>query len=120
MNFDVAAVESHLRGRVRRCGHGREDVLPDATHAPAREAIVDRLVRSILGRAIDPTAPHLLHMHDPAQNPPIIKALRTTLVGRQMRLDLRPLFIAEPKQISAHRSGLPNRLTKPLNQHMVN
>jgi hypothetical protein len=59
-------------------------------------------------------------MHDPAQNPPIIMALRASLIGRQMGLDSCPLVIVEPKQISAHRSGLPIRLTKSLNQHMVN
>jgi hypothetical protein len=36
-------------------------------------------------------------MHDAAQNPPIVMPLRTTLIGGQMRLDLRPLFIAKPK-----------------------
>jgi len=36
-------------------------------------------------------------MHDPAQNPSIIMALGAALVPRQMRLDLRPLLIVEPK-----------------------
>ena len=38
-------------------------------------------------------------MHDPAQDPSIVIALGTRLVRRQMRDDLRPLLIAEPKQI---------------------
>jgi hypothetical protein len=45
-------------------------------------------------------------MHDPAQDAPIIVALGTALVGRQMRLDLRPLCVIKPKQIRAHRLGL--------------
>jgi hypothetical protein len=59
-------------------------------------------------------------MHDPAQNTTIIMPLWTTLIGRQMRLNLRPLLFAEPEQIGAHQSGLPNRLTKPLNLNTIN
>jgi hypothetical protein len=48
-----------------------------------------------------------------AQNPSIIMALGTGLVDRQMRLNLRPLLVAEPEQICAHGARLLNRLTKP-------
>jgi hypothetical protein len=41
------------------------------------------------------------------------------LVGRQMLLYFRPLLVAKPKQARIHRLA-PIRLTKPLNQHMVN
>jgi hypothetical protein len=57
-------------------------------------------------------------MHDPAQNPPIVFSLRPGLVSWQMRLDLRPLRVAEPKQASF--IGWPRWLTNPLSQHMVN
>ena len=115
----MAGVERDLIGCfIRRCNR-REYVLPDAAHAPAREPIVDRFVRAIFGGAVLPTTAHLLHMHDTAQDAPIIVALRTALVLRQMRLDLRPLIVVEPEQASAH--GLVSvQLTKPLNQHMVN
>src|ERR1700694_5495847 len=102
----MAAVQRHLSGRVSGCCDSGEYGLPNSPLAPAREAIVDRLVRPILKRAVLPTASHLLHMHDPTQNPSIIMALGTTLVGRQMRFHFRPLLIVEPKQISAHRFGL--------------
>jgi hypothetical protein len=59
-------------------------------------------------------------MHDPAQNPTIIMALGTTLVGRQVGMNFRPLLIAEPKQNCAHQLGPPNRLTKPLNPNTIN
>jgi hypothetical protein len=58
-------------------------------------------------------------MHDAAQNPPIIFSLRPRLVGRQMRLNPRPLLIAEPKQARIHRLASES-LTNPLNQPMVN
>jgi hypothetical protein len=74
--------------------------LPNASLAPSREAIVDGLVRAIFERAVFPAAAHLLHVHDPAQNPSIIVPLRARLVGRQMQRDLRPLLVAEPKQFA--------------------
>jgi hypothetical protein len=94
--------------------------LPNAALAPAREAIVDGLMPAIFERAVFPAAAHLLPVHDSAQNPSIIMALGTGLVDRQMRLNLRPLLVAEPEQICAHGAWLLNRLTKPFNQHMVN
>jgi hypothetical protein len=119
MDFHMAAVERHLRRRVRIAGDRGKYRLPDTPLAPASEAIVDRLGRPVLARAIFPPTSDALHMHDAAQNPPIILALRTGLIGRQMRLDFRPLLVAKPKQARIH-GWPPSRLTKPLNQHMVN
>ena len=105
VDFHVAAVQRHLRRRFTRAGDGRKYALPDSPLAPAREAIVDRLVWSIFAWAILPATPHLLNMHNPTQNPPIIMTLGAALLPWQMRLDLRPLLIVEPKQIHAHRLG---------------
>lgn len=116
----MSAVQRDLPGRFGRRGRRGENGLPNAALAPAREAIVDGLVGAIFQRAVFPAAAHLLHVHDPAQNPTIVMALGTRLVGRQMRLDLRPLLVVEPEQIRAHQAWLLGRLTKPLNQHMVN
>src|SRR5262249_21999509 len=104
--FYMAAVERYLPGRIRAGRNGREDILPNAPLAPTRKPIIDCLVRSILTRAVLPTTADPLHMHDPTQNPPIIVALRTLLIGRQMRFHFRPLLIVEPEQIRAHRLGL--------------
>jgi len=46
------------------------------------------------------------HVHDPAQNSPIILAPRPRLDIGQMRLDLRPLVIVKPKQM--RKNGIPN------------
>jgi len=54
-------------------------------------------------RAIDPATADFEHVHDPAQNSPIILALRPRLDLGQMRLDLRPLVIVKPKQMRVHR-----------------
>jgi hypothetical protein len=41
-------------------------------------------------------------MHDPADHATIIDPLHAADISWQMRLDPRPLFVAQPKQILAH------------------
>jgi len=41
-------------------------------------------------------------VHDSADDPAIINPLNPANVGRQMRLNPRPLLVAQPKQILAH------------------
>ena len=48
-----------------------------------------------------------------------LSTLRTALVSRQMRLNLRPLLFAKPRKLDAH-GWVPMLLTKPLNLKMVN
>jgi hypothetical protein len=40
-------------------------------------------------------------MHDAADHPAIVNSFHTAHIGRQVRLDPSPLFVAQPKQISA-------------------
>src|SRR6187549_938486 len=95
MRFDMRAVESHSFRRFSRFGRRLEDALPNSLRTPAVEAIVDRLGRPIFRRTIDPSTSALEHMHDPAQNAPIVLRLHATV-------------------------GPPIRLTNPLNLNMVN
>jgi len=53
-------------------------------------------------------------MHDPADHPPIIDTLDAAYIGRQMRLDPRPLLVAQPKQILPHGPDPPKT-----NQHRM-
>jgi hypothetical protein len=119
MDFYVAAIKCHLLRRVLRAGDRRQQLLPDAPFAPPRKTVVNCLVRPILRRTIFPATTDPLHVHDPAQYSTVIFSLWPRLIGRQMRLDFRPLFIAEPKQARIH-GWPPNPLTNLLNQHMVN
>jgi hypothetical protein len=96
MDFHMTAVERHLLRRIAIAGNRRKDRLPDAALAPARETIVDCLMRSLFARTVLPTAANALHVHDAAQNPPIILSLGAGLVGRQTRCDLRPLLVGKP------------------------
>jgi hypothetical protein len=119
MNFHMAAVECDVTRRLRLARDGSEQLLPNASFAPAREPVVDRFGWSVFSWAVLPATAATLHMHDAAQYAPIIIALRPRLVGRQMRFDPRPLLIAEPKQARIHRLASES-LTNPLNQPMVN
>ena len=101
----MAGVQRHLFRWVSRSGDTFENLLPNAPLAPSCEPVVDGLVRAVFLRAILPAAADFQNMHDPAQNASIILALGTRLVRRQMRNDLRPLLIVEPKQIRIHRLG---------------
>jgi len=47
-------------------------------------------------------------MYDATDDPAIVRPLNTPHIRRQVRFDPLPLLIAEPKQIPAHRSILPN------------
>jgi hypothetical protein len=41
-------------------------------------------------------------MQDAADNTPIVNALLAANVGRQMRLNARPLLVGKPKQVLPH------------------
>src|SRR2546423_1082254 len=118
MRFDMRAVESHSFRRFSRFGRRLEDRLPNSLRTPAVEAIVDRLGRPIFRRTIDPSTSALEHMHDPAQNAPIVLRLHATAIAWNKRLNPRPLPVT--KTSSPASVGPPIRLTNPLNLNMVN
>ena len=93
----MTAIQRSLLRRLGRSRDSLEDLLPNASLAPAREAVIDCLVRAIVFRTILPAAADLKHVHDTAQNAAIILTLRPRLIGRQIRNDLRPLIIVEPE-----------------------
>jgi hypothetical protein len=82
MSFHMAGVQRDLFRWIGWRGHALKYLLPDASLAPACEAVVDGLVRSIFLGTILPAAANLQNMHDPAQNASIVFALRARLVGR--------------------------------------
>jgi len=117
--LDMGTVQGDLARWLGGCCHRLEYLLPDAAIAPSGEAIVDGLRGAVFPWAIDPTAADLQDMHDPAQDAPVILALRPGLVRRQVRHDLRPLIVGEPKQMRIHRLA-SNRPASFLNQNIVN
>lgn len=93
----MAGVQRRLFRRIGGRRDAFENLLPNAAVAPAGEAVVDSLVRTIFRRTILPATTHFQNVHDPAQDAPIVLALGAGLVRRQMRNDLRPLLIVELK-----------------------
>jgi hypothetical protein len=117
MRFDMRAVEGHSFRRLSRFGHRLEDALPNSLRTPAVEAIVDRFGRPIFRRTIDPSTSALEHMHDPAQNAPIVLRLHATAIAWNKRLNPRPLPVAKPKQVRPHLLA-PDSVDQPVeSQH---
>ena len=107
------------RGRIIRqrdavfawLGQRLEDCLPSSALGPPVEAIVDRRVRTIFGRTIAPSRTGLEHVHDAADNAPIVIAFGPRQFRRQMR------------SIRAHclsfSQNNPSRILSPPNQKHV-
>ncbi len=109
MSLDRGRVEREHDGAFAELRQSFKDRTPSVAFGPAIEAIVDRRVRAVFGRAIAPTSPRLQHMNDAADDAPIVVAHRTRQSSRQIRLDTRPLPITQPKQTLTH-SLAPNSL----------
>ena len=104
MRFDRGGVDGQRHAVLAATGERFKDRLPMSALSPAIEPIVDRRVRTIVGRAIAPACAALKHVNDTADNASIVFARRACLVRWQMRLYLSPLLVAEPEQSFAHPS----------------
>jgi hypothetical protein len=109
MRFDRGGVDGQSHAVLAAAGERFKDRLPMSALSPAIETIVDRRVRTIVGRAIAPACAALKHVNDTADNASIVIARRAGLVRWQMRLDLNPLLVVQPEQPFAHRSP-PSRI----------
>ena len=104
MRFDRGRIDGQSQAVLAAAGERLKDRLPMSALGPAIEAIVDRRVRTIIGRKIAPASAALKHVNNTADNASIVIAPWTRLVHWQMRLYLSPLLAVEPKQSFAHRS----------------
>ena len=89
-------------------GEPPEQIFPDAAPRPPNKPIVDRRRRTVFGRAIAPAAAAFQHMHDAADDAPIVRSLHASNVRRQVWLDPFPLLVTQPKQVLAHVPDAPN------------
>src|ERR1700730_1297888 len=97
VRLDVRAVDCCRAVDAAVTGQRLENLKPQPLPAPAIEAVVDRRVRAIGSRTIAPPRARAQHVHDPADNAPIINPMRTASTARQQRLDPSPLRIAQPR-----------------------
>ena len=101
----------HLRVcRSSISGKLPEQVLPDAASCPTNKPVIDRGCRTIFGRAIAPAATAPQHMHDPADDPPIVHPLDTPHISRQMRLDPTSIAHRSTKTGSSASPDLPEQI----------
>ena len=106
MSFDRSRIQRQRYSILPQLGQGFEDGAPAATFGPAIEAVIDRRVRPVFLRTIAPSSTALQHVNDAADDPPVFLALGTRQPARQMRLEMFPLTIVQPKQVRAHSSPL--------------
>jgi hypothetical protein len=65
-------VDEHLRRRTACARQRMEEIDPYALRGPADEPVIERLVRPVDGRCIDPAPARLQHLNDAADYPSII------------------------------------------------
>ena len=104
MRFDRGGVDGQSHAILAAAGERLKDRLPMSALSPAIETIVDRCVRTIVGRAIAPACAALKHVNDTADNASIVIARRASLVRWQIWFYPSPLLVVEPEQSFAHRS----------------
>lgn len=109
MRLNRGGVDRQSQAVPAAAGERFKDCLPMSALGPAIETIIDRRVRTIVGRTIAPACTALKHMNDTADNASIVIARRAGLVRWQMRLYLSPLLVVEPEQSFTHRSR-PRRI----------
>ena len=104
VRFDMRGVDRLCVCRSPVSGKLPERALPDATPRPADETVIDRRRWTVEFRAIAPAAAALEDMHDAANDAAVVYSLDPANIRRQVSLDPRPLFVAQPEQIPAHQS----------------
>jgi len=94
VDLDARAVDEQPGWYAIHPGKVGKDALPHASLGPAPEAVVERLLRPIdVLRAVTPAPAALQRMDDPGKHTPIVDPRHPARIGRQERLDPRPLLI---------------------------
>jgi len=97
MCLDVSAVDGRTFRDRTSVRQGFDQISPEPFVRPTVEAIIDCRVRSVVRRAIAPTASGLEDVDDARDDTPVIDTASTRLVPRKIRLNRRPLRIAQPE-----------------------
>jgi len=102
MSLDRRAVDQHLGWRPAGGGQGPEDVEPHAFGRPAHKPVVQRLSRPVDGWCIGPATARLQHMHDAADDPPVIDPRHPARIAWKVRRQSRELSLIQPEMIVIH------------------
>ena len=102
MCFHRRGIDQNLRRRTSRRCQSAEDVRPNAFGCPAHKAVIERLMRAIDIRRIDPAPAGFQNMYDAADDTAIIDPWFAACIRRKMRLKPRKLCGVQPEIISNH------------------
>ena len=97
MRLDGRTIDHCERGRITAFDERCEYRSPQTALAPTIEPVEDCRIWSVFIGKRAPPAALAQPMDDPADDAPIVLALRSGVDHRKMRLDRRPLLIAEPE-----------------------
>jgi hypothetical protein len=82
MRLDMSGIDHLHVCRASACGKSSEQPLPHSALSPARKAVVDGRVGTVLGRAIAPPTATFEHVDYPADHAAIVHALLSTNIRR--------------------------------------
>lgn len=99
VRLDVGAVDGHAPVETAMPRDGLEHGMPQSLAAPPIEAVVDRCIGAIGGRAIPPACARAQHMNDPADDTPIVHPMRAPAAPRQKWLQTCPFCITHPVEL---------------------
>jgi len=102
MRLDRRRVDEDLGRWASGRGERVEDPNPHALRRPAHEPIVERLVRTIDLRRIDPAATGLQDVDDARDDPSVIDPRLASRVGRKQRLEAGKLLRRQPEMVAIH------------------
>ena len=88
MRLHRRGVDENLRGRPTCLRERVKEIDPNAFGGPANVTIVERLLRPIVRRRVNPAPTGFEHMNDAADHPPVIHSRLAPRVGGKMRRDL--------------------------------
>ena len=109
MRLDGRTIDHRERRRIGAFDERLEYPLPKTALAPTIISVEDCRIRSVFVGKCAPPAALAKTMDDAAEDASIVFALRPGMDHRKMRLDRRPLLIAEP-EIVRHESSPPDEL----------
>ena len=102
VRFEMRRVDHDGVSRLAPAGQGGEDPVEDADPAPADEAVVERLRRSVDAWRVPPHQPAPDDMNNPRNHPPVINPRHTARLVRQKRFQTRELLYGKPEVVIGH------------------
>ena len=106
MRLHRGAVDENLRGRPTCLRQNMKEIDPDAFFSPADIAVVERLLRPVFRRRVDPSTAGLEHVDDAADHAAVINTRLAARVGRKVRRNLQKLRVRQPELVENHRRFL--------------